>query len=370
MGADAELDAFQSNARRGRVLAGAIATPAQAQPTLATGQLADAHGAPSTGTVVAYAWPLRGGTQTLPEAGRATAGPDGRFTISASDPAALSRLAGPDGWLDLDVEADTPRSSGSTVFSRRVRVAAGTAASASMPANAPFLRVAAREVTPGGAHTATAPGPCGDNASPKVTKLASQSSPTVIGELNNAYRDTTARFSYGRQADSDIGVGVSVAGGPFSVEGSVHIANDNSVSVAQNAPGRFARKILSDFRYGKYRKHFRTPRCPDQTMVKAEEWLSGISNRKQRRTINVCRRGSSSPSFAGRSEFHRNTKRAVTWAGGASVFGAGLTVRSGFSRNVQTSFTFGGSTRRGHVLCGSGGRPPTTAKRIFSGLKS
>lgn len=305
-----------------------------------------------------------------PRGGTDTAGPDGRFTISAPDPAALARLAGPDGWLDLDVEANTPRSSGATVFSRRVRALAGTAAGTSQPTNAPFLRVAARQVTPVGARTATAPGPCGDNASPRVTKLASQESPTVIGELNNAYRDTTARFSYGRQADSDIGVGVSADGKGFSASGSVHVSNENSSAVAANVRGPYARRIRSDFRYGKYRKDFYTARCPDQTIVRAEEWISGVSDRKQRGTINVCRRGDGSPSFIGGAEFQRASKRAVTWAGGVSVFGAGLTVRSGFSRNVQISFNFGGPRNRRHILCGSGGRPPTTAKRIFSGLQS
>ncbi len=352
------------------MLVGAIAAPAQAQPMLATGQLTDARGAPSSGTVVAYAWPLRSGTYTLPEAGRATAGPDGRFSIPASDPAALTRLAGPDGWLDLDVEAGTPRSSGSTVFSRHVRVAAGTAASASMTASVPFLRVAARQVAPGGARMATAPGPCGDNASPKVTKVASQNSPTVVGELNNAYRDTTASFSYGSQADSDIGVGVAAAGSGFSIDGSVHVSTDNSATVSRSRRGPYGRRVLSSFRYGKYRKQFRTARCPTQTIVKAEEWNGGLYDRKQRKTLGVCPRPPRSTPYYGRDRFHRASKRAVTWAGGVSVFGAGLTVRSGFSRNVQTTFEFGGSTRRLHVLCGSGGQPPTKAKRIFSGARN
>jgi len=346
------------------LLAGAIATPAQAQPTLATGRLTDAHGAPSTGVVVAYAWPLHSGTHTLREAARATAGRDGRFTLVAAVGPALARLGGPDGWLDFDLEFDTSRRHGSTVLSLPMREHADTATSTSQAPSVPFLHLAASQVGPVEARGASPVGACAQR-SPVVTKLASATGPTVIGELNNAYRDTTASFSYGPQADSDIGVGVAMDGKAFSIGGSVHVANRKPARITVSRRGPYARRVLSSFRFGKYRKRYDGETCRASTIVKAERWIGGVSSRRQRHTIGVC--PADSPTYSGGDEFRRFGGRALTWTRAVSAFRVGLNGRSGFSRTVQTVFKFGGGPNRTHVLCGSGGRPPPSARRLFSG---
>jgi hypothetical protein len=98
--------------------------------------------------------------------------------------------------------------------------------------------------------------PCrdyGDVGAPKVTRVREYKRPVTIGELNNAYRDTTGSFAYGERADSQISVGLSLDGDRWSLEGSTHVGNSESAEVGIVRKGRYARRLRSNFIFSKYK---------------------------------------------------------------------------------------------------------------------
>jgi hypothetical protein len=130
--------------------------------------------------------------------------------------------------------------------------------------------------------------------------------------------------------------------------------------------GRYARRLRSNFIFGKYRYSLcPAPRAGSHYYrIRAELWSGGMSGRRQAGTLNVCAGGNDYP---GGGKFDRDRNRAVTWRRGASVAGVGLNARSGFSRWVKVAYRFGGPRGSKHRLCGSGGRDEIRAARIFSG---
>ncbi len=329
---------------------------------LASGQLTSASGKPTPGSVRVYAWPIHEGTITLPLLGTAKAGRDGRFTLRSARAAQLARLAGKKGSVDLIVQGDTGRAGAETVFSSRVRSTAGglvaSAARAGGDQPPPFLRLRAK--TPAGANASSGGPPCSQY---REEKLGGKQAYTVIGELNNAYGDTESSFSYGASADSEIGVAVAAKGKGWDLDGSTHIGNTTSASVGKTRKGRYAKRFYSVFRYAKYKEIGGCLPSP-RYRIRAEEWRGGLRSHKQRGTLGRCNPGYP---YEGGSTVTRTSKKAVSWSRGVSVFGVGLTVRSGFSKWVQTQYKFGGPDRRKHWVCGSHGESPFTAKRIFSG---
>ncbi|MGH9041992.1 MAG: hypothetical protein ACRDZ3_17370, partial [Acidimicrobiia bacterium] len=65
--------------------------------------------------------------------------------------------------------------------------------------------------------------------------------------------------------------------------------------------------------------------------------------------------------------FTRSENRAVTWTAAAEIFGASLTARSGFSKEVHMRLEFGRD--RVHWVCGDDAVAPDS-KRVFSGNSS
>jgi hypothetical protein len=62
---------------------------------------------------------------------------------------------------------------------------------------------------------------------------------------------------------------------------------------------------------------------------------------------------------------YRDSGRAQTWSAGVTIFGVGLSARSGFSRHVKSEWEFG-SRFGGYWLCGSDA-PFRYAKRVYAG---
>jgi hypothetical protein len=187
----------------------------------------------------------------------------------------------------------------------------------------------------------------------------------LVGELNNAYRDTVATFTYGRKADSEFSVGVKLAGGDWEVQGSTTVHTDRGAEQSRSRRGPYARRLYSKFLFRKERVITCAPFGPESDVVRAVRWDGGWGSVKQRRTIRVCRTGLYP--FHHGDGFQTSNAAAVTFRASVHVFGAGLDVQSGFSQYVSIHFRFGGPPRRVHWLCGSHGAPITEASRIFSG---
>lgn len=351
----------------------AVGVPtAEASVQLARGTLSGVDGEPGAGQVTAYLFPSGGGTLKLPLIATATPGPDGRFALATSRLRALAReAAGRGGWVDIMVEGDTPSTTGTTFTSVRVARAGGAMVARSADGDG-RLNLRADHPKP----QARAAHPCGLPVPPfERTRVASYKRPVVIGEINNAYRDTNATFYYGREqsADTDFSVAVAEPSEAFEIEGENHIGHRFGSKVTMTRRGPFSRKIVSSFRFGKYRIVHHSARCGDtliKTILKADEWAGGRRGRRNKvgSGIRVC--GSvglaDKENYRGRGTFERFVNDAVTWSFGVRVLGVGFKTRSGLSKHVGIKYEFNGPGE--HWLCGSNDRPATTAGRIFSGL--
>jgi hypothetical protein len=347
----------------------ALPASASAATTLATGVLRDSSGQPHAGSIVAYGWVYGKDRFTAPLVGRGTAGADGRYVVQATDEALLRSLAAPrHGALDITLDADVGMSTGETVTT--TNVAAGQTALAQLTGTgigAPQADITARFAKPAARHL-DIPGVC---FGPDYRKLGSQVRPAVIGEINNAYRDTRATFLYGSRADSSLTVWFKPAGENWGVDGSWTVSNqaDHREGV-DDRTGPYARQLQSNFRFVHYYKASHCTGHPSGDLVRADDWIGGIDDsRKLRGTIRVCPKNDTAITthFAPHTMFHREESRAVEYAGGANAYGLGFSVSSGYSNYVQLTFRFGGRNGRIHYLCGSNRQPPKIAPRVFSG---
>jgi hypothetical protein len=388
------------------------AAPASAGTVLVSGTLTGAAGMPAPGTIRVYAWPHSSSAMTLPLAGTAQAGAGGEFTVLAADPRGLLELANQRGGrLDFTATAETISGRGEWTFTgyvartadgvrvgaadavaraaEGVRVGAADAVArtaigvrvgaadsrsgvARITAHAPAPRIAIRATRPRPLiATASRDGgpPCRNErhvTEPKYTRA-----PAVVGELNNAYNDgTRATFTYGRahSADTEFGVAVSSDGGDtWFIGGENHISDYGSVTFPP-ATRRYARKLRTLFEFSHQKARNNTCAVWDH-YIRATSWIGGTdTDLRQPGALNRCDARYLGDGFEGGVEFHRARNNAVRWSRGASAFGVHLTTRSGFSENVRLDYTFGGSTRKNHYLCGPDGRSsPYESGRVFSG---
>jgi hypothetical protein len=340
--------------------------PAARAVVITTGVLTDPWGTPTPGTVHVYAWPLHEGTIDLPELGTADAGPDGSFSVSTEDLSGLAGLADQrEGSVDLFIASYTPTASDDTVASIAVDRApdGSVSARAARAVDVPRPASVRLQLTPGPRGRAATTGP--SCPPPRTTMVRHFRRKTVIGELNNAFHDTTAGFAYGKKADSSISVAVHPNGEGWSLDGTTSVENSQSSTVGVHGQRRVARRYLSRFRYGEEKIVTCSLHSPEYR-IRAERWNGGLWAERQNHTLNVCKNGNTYP---GGSTFDRTDKAAVTWKNAATLLGIGFTARSGFSQWVRTHFSFGGPAKRRHMLCGSHGQPETVAPRIFSGRR-
>ena len=97
---------------------------------------------------------------------------------------------------------------------------------------------------------------------------------TVIGEVHT-WTDHTASWSYGKTADSDIGVGISYNGTAWRQSGSFHVGTASSSSVTKSAGNLYGRLLLSRFEYRKLHWIGYCPFLPAYTIAPSR-WLSGL----------------------------------------------------------------------------------------------
>jgi hypothetical protein len=374
--------------RAALVLAIALLVPASADAStvLTSGTLTDAAGLPAPGTVRVYAWPHSSRAIKLPLAGTAQAGAGGQFTVVADDTARLVELAAQrGGWLDFTAEAETASGRGEWTFTgfvsraaAGVRVTSDDAAAATRAAAArvapqarePRIAIRADRRRPLLAAAAASHGPRCRNER-QVTAPRYTRSLAVVGELNNAYDDgTRGTFTYGREHSADTEFGVAMSsddGSTWSIGGETHIGDYGSVTFPP-ATRRYARKLRTLFEFSHQAARNNTCAVWDH-YIRATSWIGGTNSQlRQPGALDRCEPRYLNGGFEGTTGFHRTRNEAVRWTRGASAFGVYLTTRSGFSENVTLEYTFGGSVRKRHYLCGPDGRSsPYEAGRVYSG---
>lgn len=184
---------------------------------------------------------------------------------------------------------------------------------------------------------------------------------TVIGELH-VVTGMTGSFSYGRTADSDIGTTFSAGNGPFSVSGSSHIGNSTGSSVTITRTGNFGHRLLSQFRFQRWR--YRDSCTGTFDKVEPVRWEgSGLKIGADVSSLDHhCTDPNTSSSFPAGSDFDQQSARSSSVSGAATLLGVKVDADSGFSKSVHLHWHF---TTDG-VLCGDDGLP-AEAGRVFAG---
>lgn len=361
-------------------VAEAAVSPGDGRPQIVAGRLVDAADRPQAGAVELFAWPTGkpvqiGQTVALLPVGYARAAEDGRFSLRGGTTSELAELADLNGgYVNFVLQATSAGVTEELHFSRYLGDARFTAqeatgrpkfewrASPEDPAEpvevtmpeSPRVQMAAgdRPITP-------MQGGCTG-----LKKIDSHVAHTVIGELRTPDDTVEASLTYGERADSEIGVATRGAYGPWSASGSFHVANADETEITQRARSGQHLLVRSRFMYDKF-EH----RCPSgrREKVVPQEWMGDVQSEPT--AVHGC---ASAPEgrlgrFTPDTEFRRNKEKAVRWDGAASVFGASLSARSGYSRWVRGHWKFGSGAM--HLLCGNDG-PPKRASHIFAGTSA
>jgi hypothetical protein len=194
-----------------------------------------------------------------------------------------------------------------------------------------------------------------------LTKVGNEIASTVIGELRAPHDTPAASFTYGKRADSEIGVASRGANGPWALEGSFHIANSKAGEIAQRAGSGEHLLVKTRFTYDRYEYT-----CPagKREKVVPHQWMGDVQS--ERTAVRGCagvpegRLGRFGPN----TDMRRDTDKAARWDGAVSVFGASLSARSGYSKYVKGFWSFGADGE--HLLCGDDG-PPWESSHVFAG---
>ncbi len=366
--------------------AGVGATPALGATVLATGTLTDAKGSVTPGTVQVFASLPAGGV--MPLLGTGKAGPDGEFTVTATDSAQLLRLADANGWLDYRAVAYTGGRVGQWLYTGHVSSQGGEVRSASpeevvahsargsaagAAASPPQITLKADRPVPARASQVAGDPNVKCKTETEEKPVESRRSLAIVGELNNAYNDgTVGKFTYGRGSTSSSYFGVAISnnsGESFSIGGEKYLSESGSTTFPP-AKKRYARKLRSLFEFTKREARLNT--CAKFDIeIRPTAWIGGHNDRlRQRGALDQCDPKQLQDGFRGTGDFHRERNDATRWNRGAQAFGADITVRSGFDRHVQLDYKFGGPSKKQHWLCGPDGKQsPFSSGRVYSGAR-
>jgi len=376
-------------------VAGAAPAPASSAAVglpLVSGVLTGADGHPVAGQVSLMLDPGAkpvGTEVTVPVVASATAGADGRYqlTLAPDDPTVAAALAANHGWVNLMIVAEanglrTMAETGRTSAANLASLASPPAAGSALPGptwvdragaapSVDFALAAGRpgvtalspaQIAAGEAQTGAAAPPC------RYTVADSQQAGTVVGEIHK-WKDTTATFSYGQTADSDIGVGVNATGSGWSLSGTVHVSQSTSATVGWGgwaADGIFGGQLQTQFQYE--RRHWinapGSTYCGVESIV-AVGWNGGTSVGADVHQYDGHCDTSGGQDYKGGSFLNRDSSRAYRYYGAVNVFGVGLDAQSGYSSSVRMHWDFGtGATN--HWMCGNDG-PSTSAAIVYAG---
>jgi hypothetical protein len=155
----------------------------------------------------------------------------------------------------------------------------------------------------------------------------------------------------------------------------VYISDQNTMKNGGDATfppatRRYARKLKTEFEFT--REAARNDTCAVwDVYVRATSWVGGTDSRaKQPGALDRCDPKAFTIGYEGTGGFLRYQNDAVRWTRGAEAFGFYTTTKSGFSTNVETSYTWGGPPSKRHYLCGPDGKQsPYESGRIFSGAR-
>jgi hypothetical protein len=364
----------------------ALGSPPRSQ-LLVVGWVTDANGEGVAGaTVSAYYSSTTETQEQQSPISNATTGVDGYFelfkSVATGDTAAADASGG---WVNFDVVATSgslltysgisrsPNISSNTWAGNNIDAASTDAGVASaMSASAGQLNLDIDKTNRGrsvSSSESTSTQAAAIGCIVVTTAVNSSDKYTVIGQMHLG-KDQRATFTYGRKADSDIGIGYSTNNSTWSINGTRHVGTSKDNAVFQNKSTlnstlMFGKKLTSEFHYVKY-KH----QCGIQRWwtIKATRWNTGMLYGDDTSQFN----GHCNDTYfqyqslySPGSGYSRFTNNFANYAGAATAFGVSLTAQSGASDYVRSDWTFGTKYPQ-YYLCGNDAKPPN-AHRIYAG---
>lgn len=346
-------------------------------PTLASGQLQDRFGTPSSGWVAAVAWPTSDALRRLEDGdfvhtqtiAQAVVGNDGVFTLRVDDQVPLNEYRDRNGTINIDVLADGAGGRAIQSMSRRLPQGAGAWVDPARPSGAArplTLSIGGAGSPPTDGPVTTAPlenkiWPCPDYAVATYNQLD-----TAIGETYPG-PSATAQFKYQNGSTSTLGVGFSVSGelGSYSPSGTAQ--NSDAVTITWGVkPANSKWFYRTTFQYKKFQLWImQNGFCQFWGYeVRQTAFQGGVQSYTvgAAPTANNC-----SPINGGMPvTITKNQGTAVTWSNGVNIhllIGIDLSSRTGF--NAETWYTFKYSVVG--RLCGTNTTYPTAGQVVGKG---
>lgn len=300
--------------------------------------------------------------------GHATTDRAGDYRLDIAQSPATARAAFNGGWVNAEVDVTGPTGATQTTFvSRRWsgtawtrNNAAAAVARTTIPVNSTGRGIVGQVVPPTITPAGGAPGAhCNDFVVDKAVREWA----TVL-EFHNS-RNTTGNWTYGKQADSSIGIAVQGSSGWGQVSGSAQVSNTHVRSVYVNPInghfGRYAQTIFT-FAKGHLRRGIRCGNPPEQVRPTGwegdgERWIGDSSgatcnngNRVHFR-VPYSLNGGAETSDQHAAVFSRGVTFGGDVTGGSSV---SVTSTSGYSQNVDLAWSW---SKGGGVMCGTNTYP-------------
>ena len=286
----------------------------------------------------------------------AVAAPDGNFTLRLANDARLSRLGRTNGgYLAFTIFAFDDTGVTTAVFSRRFDGAGWRSAHRERP-----LRL---DLSTGRTDAALAARMRSCLVWPYLIKTGNYW--TDIGEYHST-KNMSGSFTYGKTADSDVGVGISTDfGGTWSIRGTVHAGNSLGASYTWTIPADKGNRVRTIFEYD-WNDWYCDALYLD-TEVTAETWNGsqtvGADNHFLDYQCDDTHAQYENTIIEGGS-FDRVSKDFVTFSWAAKVFGFdAYTSQSGASTWVQLHLH---SDKYAHVICGDDDFP-VRSHRVYAG---
>jgi hypothetical protein len=200
---------------------------------------------------------------------------------------------------------------------------------------------------------------------------------TIVGE-QHAYRDATGNMTYTRGSSTQIGVGLSVNGGAYSISGthSYTASSSWSTGITRGPKASYLNVLAMN-----YSKEKMTEHCPDGTTVYRRIIATGIHSEPSNSNWNpytlggsvlyqdgqaAWAAGSYRTKLNRRQTFCVNKSFGYDYGVGVSIFGIGLNAQTNHSTSTQQCITTGSSSSIVHRVWGSNHFIYNGPKRFFS----
>ncbi len=187
---------------------------------------------------------------------------------------------------------------------------------------------------------------------------------TTVGEIHTG-SDMTDKLTYGKTADTDMGVGTTAGTGSWHLGGTVHIGNSDTASVTWSRGAERGLREKSKFHFEK--RHWD---CggPQWDEIKATAWEGGavdggVNHYLDHQCSTTYRQWE--VAHAPGTTFGRSSNSYATFFAEVTAFGVGLSSQSGNSTWVTIGMTFT-QTSGNRYICGNDNWP-SSSHHVYAG---